>query len=76
MDILKKKTAILTEDCIVNSEQLYYYNIHQRKAKEDFILQIKKLKRYVHHTNSTPIFLCIGSDRATGDCFGLSWVKS
>ena len=45
MDILKKKTAILTEDCIVNSEQLYYYNIHQRKAKEDFILQIKKLKR-------------------------------
>ena len=70
MDILKKKTAILTEDCIVNSEQLYYYNIHQRKAKEDFILQIKKLKRYVHHTNSTPIFLCIGSDRATGDCFG------
>ena len=70
MDILTKKTAILTEDCIVNSEQLYYYNIHQRKAKEDFILQIKKLKRYVHHTNSTPIFLCIGSDRATGDCFG------
>ncbi len=31
MDLLKKKTAILTEDCIVNSEQLIYVREKQKK---------------------------------------------
>lgn len=70
MDILKKKKTFFLENDTTSSEQPYYYNVHQKTAKEEFAGQIRKLRRYIHHTNCTPIFLCIGSDRATGDCFG------
>ena len=70
MDILKKKRTFFLESDISSPEQPYYYNIHQKKAKDEFTGQIRKLKRYIHNTGCTPVFLCIGSDRATGDCFG------
>lgn len=70
MDFIRKKTGSHTQDCIATSDKLYYYNIHQTKAMADFTLQMKKLKRYINQLHQTPVFLCIGSDRATGDCFG------
>lgn len=70
MNISKKKECFFLETDTLSPEQPYYYNIRQKKAKEDFIRQMQKLKKYIHKQNLTPIFLCIGSDRATGDCFG------
>ena len=70
MDLLKKKKTFFLENETALQEQPCYYNIHQKKAKDEFILQIRKLKKHVHAANCTPIFLCIGSGRATGDCFG------
>lgn len=67
MDLLKKAKTMFAEE---DSEQLHYYNIHQKRAKEDFTQQIRRLKRHIQNINCTPVFLCIGSDRATGDCFG------
>ncbi len=47
-----------------------YYNIHQKKALHDFAKQMKGLKKQAERQNRHLVFLCIGSDRATGDCFG------
>jgi putative sporulation protein YyaC len=70
MDFIKKKTSGDTAECIAASDQIYYYNVHHAKAMTDFTVQLKQLKKYIHQMHQTPIFLCIGSDRATGDCFG------
>lgn len=70
MDILKKKKYLFSETDSFSPKQPYYYNIYQKRAKEEFIRQIQNLKNYMYSQNLTPIFLCIGSDRATGDCFG------
>jgi len=70
MELLKNRKNSPSKDCITTSNQLYYYNIHNAKAKTDFTMQMKKLKKYIYSLRQTPVFLCIGSDRATGDCFG------
>jgi len=70
MDILKKRKTFFLEDSLSESEQLYYYNVQQKQAQIEFSMQIRKLKKYIQNINRTPVFLCIGSDRATGDCFG------
>lgn len=71
MELLKRSKSIFSEESRDTiSDQLYYYNVRQKKAKEDFIQQIRRIKRQIHSRNYTPVFLCIGSDRATGDCFG------
>lgn len=70
MDILKKRKTFFLEDSLSESEQLFYYNVQQKQAQIEFSMQIRKLKKYIQSINRTPVFLCIGSDRATGDCFG------
>ena len=51
-------------------KDLHYYNVHHREDRNNFISQIKSLKKQVRHSGKNLVFLCIGSDRATGDCFG------
>lgn len=51
-------------------KDLHYYNVHHREDRNNFICQIKSLKKQVRHSGKNLVFLCIGSDRATGDCFG------
>ena len=51
-------------------EEVCYYNIYKRKEFYHFKYQLETLKSKIHQKRHTVIFLCIGSDRATGDCFG------
>lgn len=61
---------ILYRENPLTQNETCYYNIHQKKALHEFKRQIKHLKKHAEHLNRHLIFLCIGSDRATGDCFG------
>lgn len=47
-----------------------YYNPRQQMAAAGFQQQLSLLKKQLNNDKKTPVFLCIGSDRATGDCFG------
>lgn len=61
---------ILYKENLLTQQDICYYNVHQKKALRDFIKEIKHLKSHAENLNRHLIFLCIGSDRATGDCFG------
>ncbi len=54
----------------LSKEQAAYFNIY--KKQEFFYLKnrLLKLQKELRLQKMTIIFLCIGSDRATGDCFG------
>lgn len=51
-------------------EKTIYYNSRQKLALTRFQNYMKQLVKQTESENKTLIFLCIGSDRATGDCFG------
>lgn len=69
MQLLKKKKEPIQAEPSVDSN-IYYYNVHQTKAFQKFVLHMTQLKERIQAQHLTPVFLCIGSDRATGDCFG------
>lgn len=70
MQLLKKKKEPVSQKASLAPNPVCYYNIHQSKAFHDFVLQLTLLKEKIQSAHQMPIFLCIGSDRATGDCFG------
>lgn len=51
-------------------EKTIFYNSKQKIALIRFQNYMKQLILQTQIDNKTLIFLCIGSDRATGDCFG------
>lgn len=70
MQLLKKKKTKEGQEATLHSDSLQYYNVHTKKAFRDFTLQMLLLKEKIQSQGQLPVFLCIGSDRATGDCFG------
>lgn len=70
MQLLKKKKTNGGQEFPTTSDHLQYYNVHTKKAFRDFTLQMLSLKEKIQLQERLPVFLCIGSDRATGDCFG------
>ena len=51
-------------------EKTIYYNSRQKMALARFQNYMKQLVQQSQAEHRALIFLCIGSDRATGDCFG------
>ncbi|MDO4318918.1 MAG: spore protease YyaC [Lachnospiraceae bacterium] len=53
-----------------NKNQIFYFNSHDPYVPLEFGNVFRGLIRRYCKENQTPIFLCIGTDRATGDCLG------
>ena len=53
-----------------NKKKIYYYNHNEKHASYDFCQTLSHLIRANKKKGRKLIFLCIGSDRATGDCLG------
>ncbi len=54
-----------------NSEQqIYYFSIKDPKASRAFADTLRVLLKRRMQKNQTLVLLCIGTDRATGDCLG------
>ena len=53
-----------------NKKKIYYYNPNEKHASYDFCQTLSHLIRENKKKGRKLIFLCIGSDRATGDCLG------
>lgn len=51
-------------------QKAYYYNIRRKSCFRDFRKELKSLKKHLESTGQNLIILCVGSDRATGDCLG------
>lgn len=51
-------------------EKTIYYNSKQKIALSRFKNYMQQLVQQAQTDHKTLVFLCIGSDRATGDCFG------
>jgi putative sporulation protein YyaC len=51
-------------------KKLYYFNTKDRYSVYDFSKTLQELIQKSMHHNRQIVFLCIGSDRATGDCLG------
>ena len=50
--------------------KLYYFNTKDRYSVHDFSMTLRELIQRNKYKNKQIVFLCIGSDRATGDCLG------
>ena len=53
-----------------NSSKISYYNCYEKKSAYEMGCTLSDLIKEQVLANKTIIFLCIGSDRATGDCLG------
>lgn len=62
MKLNEKKSILLSETI--------YYNTNKKSDFRRFVREITWIKNYTQGTSQTLLFLCIGSDRATGDCLG------
>lgn len=51
-------------------KKLYYFNTKDRYSVYDFSKKLQEMIRKINIQNRPIVFLCIGSDRATGDCLG------
>lgn len=51
-------------------EKIFYYNTKEASSIYDFCQTLTGLIRYKALKSQKIVFLCIGSDRATGDCLG------
>lgn len=51
-------------------KKLYYFNTKDRYSVHDFSKVLHELIQKNKYKNKQVVFLCIGSDRATGDCLG------
>ena len=49
---------------------IQYFNPGERQALFDFTCSLQKLLEKHHYTSRETVLICIGSDRATGDCLG------
>ncbi|MCD7826614.1 MAG: spore protease YyaC [Clostridiaceae bacterium] len=64
------KSSLLSRDCLAKTDSLNYYDITLKSDEKAFIHQIRHAKKEARRLEKNLVFLCIGSDRATGDCFG------
>ena len=53
-----------------NHEEIYYYNVSDRSAINNFSNTLSSLMKEDTDINTNIVILCIGTDRATGDCLG------
>lgn len=53
-----------------NKNQIFYFNSHDPYVPLEFGNVFRGLIRRYCTEKQTPVFLCIGTDRATGDCLG------
>jgi len=53
-----------------NSNRVSYFNAYEKNSAYELGCSLSDLIREHVLSNKTIIFLCIGSDRATGDCLG------
>lgn len=53
-----------------NSSRISYYNSYEKNSAYEMGCTLSDLMKEQVLANKTIIFLCIGSDRATGDCLG------
>lgn len=53
-----------------SNNTVYYFNPEDKHSAYEFGKQLFALTKDHMHQHRTIIFLCIGSDRATGDCLG------
>ena len=51
-------------------KKIFYFNSGQKREFHHFKYQLLQLKKEILKNGQIVVFLCIGSDRATGDCFG------
>ncbi|MDF2586393.1 MAG: sporulation protein YyaC [Anaerocolumna sp.] len=51
-------------------KKLYYFNTKDRYSVYDFSKLLHEMIQKNRYKNRQIVFLCIGSDRATGDCLG------
>lgn len=51
-------------------KQIYYYNAVKKYSVYAFYKELSELIKKNITTNREIVFICIGSDRATGDCLG------
>ena len=54
----------------VKKEKIYYFNPEEQLASYYFGEAFSKLLEENYRRGQELVFLCIGSDRATGDCLG------
>lgn len=54
----------------LDKKKIIYYNIHRPPAMRNFCKTFRKCYFSCKKQGITPVLLCIGSDRATGDCLG------
>lgn len=52
------------------STEIKYFNIYRSTSFSKFVNTINKHYETCYNQNQNIVFLCIGSDRATGDCLG------
>lgn len=55
---------------VVEKSNIYYYDAHKRQEIFKFSQTLTHLIKEHFHKNQELVLLCIGSDRATGDCLG------
>lgn len=58
------------QTCIKDEQKTYYFDSKDYYSTLEFSKLLSELIAKNIYTNKTLIFLCIGSDRATGDCLG------
>lgn len=56
--------------CKQSNNQLYYYNPKETNSIKKFCQKLSELISSNTVANQSVVLLCIGSDRATGDCLG------
>lgn len=68
--IIRKIWGVLM-NCVMNgNKKIYYFNSDDSFSTFEFSKVLSKLITTKTFENKTIVFLCIGSDRATGDCLG------
>lgn len=53
-----------------NHEEIYYYNVSDMSASNNFSNTLSSFLKENTDINTNIVILCIGTDRATGDCLG------
>ena len=59
-----------TTKSIASSKKIYYYNPKDKRSIYDFSQTLSRLLQQHKAKGKKLVLLCIGSDRATGDCLG------
>lgn len=67
---LYKKETITEAKNSSPKNKIYYYNPKEKHSIHDFCKTLSLLIQKNLKKNQQIVFLCIGSDRATGDCLG------